>query len=80
MPIAVNVNLSVKTLAGKGLRLVVTGNMYQAFHQIEHLKVDILIVQLKAARIDGLSLLEAAGTASSRCRYRFYNRTEHFRN
>ena len=52
--------LVCETLAGKGLRLVVTGNMYQAFHQIEHLKVDILIVQLKAERIDGLALLEAA--------------------
>ena len=52
--------LVCETLAGKGLRLVVTGNMYQAFHQIEHLKVDILIAQLKARRIDGLALLEAA--------------------
>ncbi len=52
--------LVCKTLTGKGLRLVVTGNMYQAFHQIEHLKVDILIAQLKAERIDGLALLEAA--------------------
>ena len=52
--------LVCETLAGKGLRLVATGNMYQAFHQIEHLKVDILIVQLKAKRIDGLTLLEAA--------------------
>ena len=52
--------LVCETLAGKGLRLVVTGNMYQAFHQIEHLKVDILIAQLKAERIDGLALLEAA--------------------
>ena len=52
--------LACETLAGKGLRLVVTGNMYQAFHQIEHLKVDILIAQLKAERIDGLALLEAA--------------------
>ena len=52
--------LVCETLAGKGLRLVVTGNMYQAFHQIEHLKVDILIAQLKARRVDGLALLEAA--------------------
>ena len=52
--------LVCETLAGQGLRLVVTGNMYQAFHQIEHLKVDILIAQLKAERIDGLALLEAA--------------------
>lgn len=52
--------LICETLAGKGLRLVVTGNMYQAFYQIEHLKVDILIAQLKARRIDGLALLEAA--------------------
>ena len=53
-------DLVCETLAGKGLRLVVTGNMYQAFHQIEHLKVDLLIAQLKAERIDGLALLEAA--------------------
>ncbi len=52
--------LVCETLAGQGLRLVVTGNMYQAFHHIEHLKVDILIAQLKAERIDGLTLLEAA--------------------
>lgn len=52
--------LVCETLAGKGLRLVATGNMYQAFHQIEHLKVDILIAQLKAKRVDGLTLLEAA--------------------
>ncbi len=52
--------LVCETLAGKGLRLLVTGNMYQAFHQIEHLKIDILIAQLKAERIDGLALLEAA--------------------
>ncbi len=52
--------LVCETLAGKGLRLVATGNMYQALHQIEHLKVDILIAQLKAKRVDGLTLLEAA--------------------
>ena len=52
--------LVCETLAGKGLRLVVTGNMYQAFYHIEHLKVDILIAQLKARRVDGLALLEAA--------------------
>lgn len=52
--------LVCETLAGKGFRLVVTGNMYQAFHQIEHLKVDILVAQLRAERIDGLTLLEAA--------------------
>ena len=52
--------LICETLAGKGLRLVVTGNMYQAFYHIEHLKVDILIAQLKARRVDGLALLEAA--------------------
>ncbi len=52
--------LVCETLAGQGLRLVVTGNMYQAFHHIEHLKVDILIAQLKAERIDGLTLLDAA--------------------
>ena len=52
--------LVCQTLESEGLRLVVTGNMYQAFHRIEHLKVDILIAQLKAARIDGLALLKAA--------------------
>ena len=49
-----------KTLAEEGLNLVVASNMYQAFHQIEHMKLDILIAILKAERIDGLSLLEAA--------------------
>ncbi len=52
--------LVCETLAGQGLRLVVTGNMYQAFHHIEHLKVDIFIAQLRAERIDGLTLLDAA--------------------
>ena len=52
--------LVCETLAGQGLHLVVTGNMYQAFHHIEHLKVDILIAQLRAERIDGLTLLDAA--------------------
>ena len=52
--------LICETLAGKGLRLVATGNMYQAFYHIEHLKVDILIAQLKARRVDGFALLEAA--------------------
>ena len=52
--------LVCETLAGQGLRLVVTGNMYQAFHHIEHLEVDILIAQLRAERIDGLTLLDAA--------------------
>lgn len=52
--------LICETLTGKGLRLVVTGNMYQAFHHIEHLQVDVLISQLRAERIDGLALLDAA--------------------
>ena len=52
--------LVCETLAGQGLRLVVTRNMYQAFHHIEHLTVDILIAQLRAERIDGLTLLDAA--------------------
>ena len=52
--------LVCETLASKRLRLLVTDNMYQAFHQIEHLKIDILIAQLKAERIDGLALLDAA--------------------
>ena len=52
--------LVCETLASQGLRLVVTGNMYQAFHHIEHLTVDILIAQLRAERIDGLTLLDAA--------------------
>ena len=58
--------LICETLGGKGLRFVVTGNMYQAFYQIEHLKVDILIAQLKAERIDGLALLEAAAQHHNR--------------
>lgn len=49
-----------QTLDGEGLNLIVTGNMYQAFHQIEHIKMDILIAPLKAERIDGFALLEAA--------------------
>lgn len=49
-----------QALDGGGLNLIVTENMYQAFHRIEHLSMDILIVPLKAERIDGLALLEAA--------------------
>ncbi len=49
-----------QTLDGEGLNLIVTENMYQAFHRIEHLKMNILIAPLKAERIDGLALLEAA--------------------
>ena len=49
-----------QALDGEGLNLIVTGNMYQAFHRIEHLTMDILIAPLKAERIDGLALLEAA--------------------
>lgn len=52
--------LVCETLASQGLRLVVTRNMYQAFHHIEHLTVDVLIAQLRAERIDGLTLLNAA--------------------
>ncbi len=52
--------LVCQTLGEEGLNLVVTSNMYQAFYQLEHLKTDILIATLKAERIDGLSLLEAA--------------------
>ena len=53
-------NLVCHTLGGEGLRLIVKDNMYQAFHQIEHQKIDILIAPLKAERIDGLVLLQAA--------------------
>ena len=49
-----------QTLSGQGLRLIVKDNMYQAFHQIEYQKIDVLIAPLKAERIDGLALLEAA--------------------
>ena len=49
-----------QALSGEGHNLLVTRNMYQTFHQIEHLKMDILIAPLKAARIDGLALLEVA--------------------
>lgn len=48
-----------QTLASEDLSLIVTANMYQAFHRIEHLTMDILIAPLKAERIDGLALLEA---------------------
>lgn len=53
-------DLVCHTLGGEGLRLIVKDNMYQAFHQIEHQKIDILIAPLKAERIDGLALLQAA--------------------
>ena len=49
-----------QALSGEGHNLLVTRNMYQAFHQIEHLKMDTLIAPLKADRIDGLALLEVA--------------------
>lgn len=49
-----------QTLDGEGLNLIVTENMYQAFHRIEHLTMDILIAPLKAKRVDGLALQEAA--------------------
>lgn len=53
-------DLVCHTLGGDRLRLIVKDNMYQAFHQIEHQKIDILIAPLKAERIDGLALLQAA--------------------
>lgn len=53
-------DLVCHTLGSEGLRLIVKDNMYQAFHQIEHQKIDILIAPLKAERIDGLALLQAA--------------------
>ena len=49
-----------QTLDGEGLNLIVTSNMYQAFHLIEQRTINILIAPLKAERIDGLLLLEAA--------------------
>lgn len=49
-----------QTLDGEGRNLIVTSNMYQAFHRIEHQTMNILIAPLKAERIDGLALLEAA--------------------
>ena len=49
-----------RTLNGEGLNLIVTSNMYQAFHLIEQQTINILIAPLKAERIDGLVLLEAA--------------------
>jgi len=49
-----------QTLDGEGLNLIVTSNMYQGFHRIEHQTMNILIAPLKADRIDGLALLEAA--------------------
>ena len=52
--------LICQSLDGEGLDLIVTENMYQAFHRIEHLKIDMLIAPLKADRIDGLALLDAA--------------------
>ncbi len=52
--------LICQSLGGEGLNLIVAENMYQAFHQIEHVTIDMLIVPLKAERIEGLSLLDAA--------------------
>ena len=52
--------LICQSLGGEGLNLIVTENMYQAFHQIEHITIDMLIVPLKAERIEGLTLLDAA--------------------
>ena len=53
-------DLICQSLGGEGLNLIVTENMYQAFHQIEHVTIDMLIVPLKAERIEGLTLLDAA--------------------
>lgn len=52
--------LICQTLDGEGLNLIVTSNMYQAFHLMEQETINILIAPLKAERIDGLALLEAA--------------------
>lgn len=49
-----------QTLDGEGLELTVTSNMYQALHLLEHETINILIAPLKAERIDGLTLLDAA--------------------
>lgn len=51
--------LICQSLDGEGLNIIVTENKYQAFHRIEHLKIDILIAPLKAERIDGLAILDA---------------------
>lgn len=52
--------LICQSLDGEGLELIVTENVYQAFHRIEHLRIDMLIAPLKTERIDGLGLLDAA--------------------
>ena len=52
--------LICQSLDGEGLDLIVTENVYQAFHRIEHSKIDMLIAPLKTDRIDGLGLLDAA--------------------
>lgn len=52
--------LICQSLDGEGLDLIVTENVYQAFHRIEHLRIDMLIAPLKTERIDGLGLLDAA--------------------
>ena len=70
--------LVCETLAGKGLRLVATGNMYQAFHQIEHLKVDMPYCSVKARRGDGLALID--GRAHHPDVGVIYYRTKYLRN
>lgn len=52
--------LICQTLNGEGLNLIVTSNMYQAFHLLEQETINILIAPLIAERIDGLTLLDAA--------------------
>lgn len=52
--------LICQSLDGEGIDLIVTENVYQAFHRIEHLRIDMLIAPLKTERIDGLALLDAA--------------------
>jgi two-component system response regulator HydG len=47
-------------LEGEGLHVLVTDNQYAALDRIERLEIDVLIAPLKADRIDGLKLLEAA--------------------
>ena len=49
-----------RALEGEGLHLVITRNMYEALDRVDRLRIDILVAPLKADRLDGLQLMEAA--------------------
>ncbi len=49
-----------RALEGEGLHIVITRNMYEALDRVDRLRIDILVAPLKADRLDGLQLMEAA--------------------